>query len=281
MSATVSIGSDARSAARAAGVEIRPPGSQREVRELSSVLARIWAVPDERSPGPVNVLTALRDTGGYVVGAWHGGHLLGGSFGLTYLDEGQPCLRSQVTGTVHAGVGIGLALKLHQRDWAARTGLVRITWTFDPLVRRNGRFNVHRLGARVVRYVPDFYGSLDDGMSGTGPTDRAVVSWPVAPVGGGTSARSVARPAVALLADLDGAPSLGAFEPDATVISIATPADVVALRTSAPELADRWAVAMREAMTAALAAGFVGVDVDDAGAYRFEGVDGEAGRPGG
>jgi hypothetical protein len=69
----------------------------------------------------------------------------------------ESALHSHVTGVVdsmrHAGVG--RAIKLHQRDWAAERGLDWITWTFDPLVRRNAWFNIAILGADVHSYLPD------------------------------------------------------------------------------------------------------------------------------
>ena len=33
-------------------------------------------------------------------------------------------------------------------------------WTYDPLIRRNARLNLVRLGAEVVAFLPDFYGEL-------------------------------------------------------------------------------------------------------------------------
>ena len=45
------------------------------------------------------------------------------------------------------------------------------------------------MGARIVRFVPDFYGSLDDGLNGADETDRCVVSWEVA-----TDERAVPMP---------------------------------------------------------------------------------------
>lgn len=259
---------DAARAAQAAGVVVRAPASQRELRAVSAVLAEIWQVPVERSPGPANILTALHDTDGYVAGAWQGDTLIGGSFGLSYVDEGVLCLRSQVTGSLVRDRGVGLALKLHQRAWAVAGGVERITWTFDPLVRRNARFNLRRLGARIVRYVPDFYGSLDDGMSGTFPTDRCVVEWGAR---GPLGAVTTSEPAVVALDDDGrGGPRVSRRRSSGAPRSLAMPHDVVALRASSPQQAARWATAMQRVMCAALADGLVGVDVTDDGRYRFE-----------
>ena len=58
------------------------------------------------------------------------------------------------------GSSVGFALKQHQRAWALQRGLSRITWTFDPLVRRNAYFNLVKLGATAVAFHRDFYGSM-------------------------------------------------------------------------------------------------------------------------
>ena len=52
--------------------------------------------------------------------------------------------------------GIGLALKWHQRRWCLDRGIRTVEWTYDPLVARNGWFNLTKLGARAVAYEVDF-----------------------------------------------------------------------------------------------------------------------------
>jgi predicted GNAT superfamily acetyltransferase len=181
-------------------------------------------------------------------------------------------LRSQVTGTVRPRRGVGEALKRHQRAWAEAQGMRRVTWTFDPLVRTNAHFNVGRLGARIVRFVPDFYGSLDDGLNGSDETDRCVVSWEIhtdregaAPV---SSADLLLDDHQLLLAsdDVD-EPLLAA--PTGRRLLVATPSDVVALRRTHPALARRWRHAVRDAFRTAFAAGLVADRVTTDGCYRF------------
>ena len=43
---------------------------------------------------------------------------------------------------------------------------------FDPLVRRNARLNLVRLGADVTDYLPDFYGAMDDAVNAGDRSDR-------------------------------------------------------------------------------------------------------------
>ncbi|MET1051349.1 MAG: hypothetical protein ABWX65_01800, partial [Mycetocola sp.] len=47
----------------------------------------------------------------------------------------------------------------------------------DPLIRRNAHLNLEKLGVTVRSYLPDFYGRLDDNISGADNTDRFEVSW--------------------------------------------------------------------------------------------------------
>ena len=75
--------------------------------------------------------------------------------------------------------GLGRAMKLHQRAWAADHGLAWVTWTFDPLVRRNAWFNLDVLGAEVHEYLVDFYGPIDDAINAGDESDRLLVAWAV------------------------------------------------------------------------------------------------------
>ena len=70
-------------------------------------------------------------------------------------------------------------MKLHQRSWAAERDLAWITWTFDPLVRRNAWFNLGVLGAEVHEYLVDFYGPIDDSINAGDESDRLLVAWAV------------------------------------------------------------------------------------------------------
>lgn len=75
------------------------------------------------------------------------------------------------------GRGIGLALKLRQRAICLEHGVAEVRWTYDPLIRRNARMNLVRLGAEAIAFHPDFYGRLDDAITGTDRSDRFEVHW--------------------------------------------------------------------------------------------------------
>lgn len=168
-------------------------------------------------------LMALAHAGGYIAGAFDNDEMVGCSFGILARHDGDWCLHSHITGIVpeRQNSGLGARLKFHQRDWAFDQGLTAITWTFDPLVRRNGWFNLRRLGARAIEYHVDFYGPLNDDINGSEETDRLLAWWDVDP------SRSTSR------------------EPTTPVIEVPTPDDIVALRGSDPEAALDWRRVMR------------------------------------
>jgi predicted GNAT superfamily acetyltransferase len=73
--------------------------------------------------------------------------------------------------------GLGVKLKRFQRDEALARGIRRMEWTFDPLEIKNAFLNIHRLGAIVRSYRPDFYGVSSSRLQAGLPTDRLVAEW--------------------------------------------------------------------------------------------------------
>ena len=181
-----------------------------------------------------------------MVSATADGQMVGAA--VAFAGGDRSSLHSHVTGVLPAaqGRGVGLLIKHHQRAWAIERGFDRITWTFDPLVRRNGRFNLRSLGAVAVAYHVDFYGAVDEPVNAGDETDRLLAVW-----------------------DLAGAPARGAGAAGPVPRLIEVPEDIVAIRQTDRASAHQWRVAVREAMEAAFADGFVAVDVTDDGCYVF------------
>ena len=73
--------------------------------------------------------------------------------------------------------GLGSQLKLMQREDALRRGITLMEWTFDPVEIKNAFLNIHKLGAIVRRYIPNFYGVSSSRLQGGLPTDRLVAEW--------------------------------------------------------------------------------------------------------
>ncbi|WP_151082816.1 GNAT family N-acetyltransferase [Nocardioides cynanchi] len=242
-------------------VEIRELGTLDECRTLDPFFEGVWGTGTP--PLGVEVLRVLAHTGGYVAGAYVGGDLVGASVGFL-AQRGERSLHSHVTGVAAAarGRGVGALLKAHQRQWALDRGIGLITWTCDPLVRRNSWFNIVKLGALPGEYLVDFYGPMGDAINGSDESDRLLMEWPVTPHPAAPEPEVGTVPAI--LACREEAPVARAS--DAERVLVATPADIEGLRQHSPDLARRWRSALRAALAPELATGRV-VGFTRAGEY--------------
>jgi len=128
---------------------------------------------------PIPLFVVAAETGGQVLGAFHGNDLIGFTMAIAGWRNRKPFLHSHMTAVsaAHRDRGIGRQLKLFQRADALARGISLIEWTFDPLVTKNAYFNFMRLGAIARRYVPNAYGITTSPLHGTLPTDRLVAEW--------------------------------------------------------------------------------------------------------
>jgi predicted GNAT superfamily acetyltransferase len=228
-------------------LDIRTLDSASELQAIVTVFSQVWG-----SATPlvgVELLRAVSHSGGYVAGAFDtAGNVLAASFGFLARHRGAPALHSHVTGVL-PGVqhtGIGRSMKYHQRHWAAEQGLDWVTWTFDPLVRRNAWFNIEVLHAEVAEYLVDFYGPMTDSVNRRDETDRLVMAWSTA------EDRSV-RPATA-----------------GVIVEVPTPEDIVVLRRTDPAAAHEWRLRVREELGRRLDAGWAVVGVTRDGSYTVQ-----------
>ena len=267
---------EADQAARAAGLRVRAGDTVAELRELVVVGDAVWG---PHGTYAVNEMRALALAGGVVLGAYDTADEDRGPVGFLvgFLGwNGGLHLHSHQTGVLpdHRGRGVGYALKLTQRAMCLAHGVQEVRWTFDPLVRRNTSFNLRRLGARAARFLPDFYGRMDDALNGDDLTDRVEAVWrltepiPAAPEGAPVLTQA-ARGAV--LVDQDGWPRLTTL-PLQPGSHIAVPAEFGLLRQGQPRLARAWRLAVRQVLEQAYSASLRIGDVDNEG-YLLEEVE--------
>jgi predicted GNAT superfamily acetyltransferase len=149
---------------------------------ISQVFDEVWSVKTMVSP---EIIVAALHNGAYGSVVWDGDAPIAAAFALVGKSlsdtPSELNLHSHAAGVVsaRAGEGIGALLKHHQWHWARENGFATITWSFDPLVRRNAWFNMIKLGARVTDYFQNFYGELDDGINAGEQSDRVLVRWDV------------------------------------------------------------------------------------------------------
>ncbi|GAA1961554.1 GNAT family N-acetyltransferase [Kitasatospora viridis] len=262
-------------AAERSGVRVTALAGVAAARAGAELLNRVWAAEEAEPVATTALLRAYEYSGNYVSGAFRGGRLVAAAVGFLGVSG---FLHSDVVGVApqERGTGVGFALKLDQRAWALRHGLAEVRWTFDPLLRRNAHFNLRRLGARAVRYLPDFYGPMSDGLNAFEETDRLAVHWRLGtgrvraaarrepPAATAASLTEAAAGAAVVVAD-DGAVRVP--PPHARARLVAVPADVEQLRGRDRRAAARWRLVVREALTGAAAEGFRIADFTPAGSY--------------
>jgi predicted GNAT superfamily acetyltransferase len=149
--------------------------SAEQAEAMSTFFKSVWGGTDDVVP--FDLILALNHVGAYSFAAVQAKRIVGASFGVRGEYRGLNVLHSHVTASTVGGVGF--LLKQHQRSWARERAISAITWTFDPLVRRNCYFNFVKLGAVAVEYLPNFYGTMTDDINRGDDSDRLMAFWPV------------------------------------------------------------------------------------------------------
>lgn len=264
-------------AAADARIRVRLLDSVDELESVRRLYESIWQTGTTNPPVTADMLRALSKAGGYVSGAYAGEDLVGACFGFFSAPD-REALHSHIAGVVGGSRArhVGFALKLHQRAWVLDSGAAAITWTYDPLIRRNAWFNLGKLAADVVEYLPDFYGPLDDDINRTDPTDRVLIRWDLRAQAVADACSGRARhdhfPGTdrdTILAEsVAGGPILRA--PVGCVVRVGVPADIEQLRERDPVCAAEWRAALREVLGGLLADGARIRGFDRSGWYVVE-----------
>ena len=216
-------------------ISIRPLTSLPDQDLGRMIFDKTWAMDAGTEITP-NLLQAMIHSGAYLSGAFVDGECVGAAFAFPATTGGLH-LHSHMTAVLDSfrDKGIGYALKVDQYKWAKKNNYKEITWTFDPLVARNAKLNILKLGVDISAYYPNFYGDMPDELNAGDESDRVMASLKV--VGDTPTSRSVIS------------------TPDKSAVLIAIPDDIVAIRGK--DLAEnlRWRRSVRDEFVSALARG--------------------------
>lgn len=179
-----------------------------------------------------NLLQAMVHSGSYLSGAFIDNKIVGAAFAFPATNGGLH-LHSHMTAVLpeFRDKGVGYALKIDQWNWAKKKNYSHLSWTFDPLVRRNAKLNIAKLGVDISAYHPNFYGDMPDALNAGDESDRLMVSWRT---------------------DID-APKARELitKPETGDILIEIPEDIVAIRTKNQSESMKWRRQVREQFLAA------------------------------
>lgn len=262
-------------------VQVRELRGLSELQAAADLYQHVWKTDTRAAPVSPDLMRALSHAGGYVAGAFEGPRLV--AAGLAFHTDGTEAgLHSHIAAVLPdvQGRDVGRALKLHQRAWALGHGISTISWTYDPLLRRNAWFNLTKLGAWAVGYLVDFYGVMDDTQNAGDESDRAVALWNLEAEHVHKAADGIlleldeevllGQGAAMALRDRDGEPELHPVPTGARQVLVQIPEGVQALRQSDPGRARRWREASRGVLEPLLAGPYVATGFTRSGCYVLE-----------
>mgnify|MGYP003905150693 FL=1 len=216
-------------------ISIRPLSSLPDQDLGRMIFDKTWAMDAGTEITP-NLLQAMIHSGAYLSGAFVDGECVGAAFAFPATTGGLH-LHSHMTAVLDSfrDKGIGYALKVDQYKWAKKNNYKEITWTFDPLVARNAKLNILKLGVDISAYYPNFYGDMPDELNAGDESDRVMAS-------------------LKIVGDVP-TPKRAISTPDKSAVLIAIPDDIVAIRGK--DLAEnlRWRRSVRDEFVSALARG--------------------------
>jgi predicted GNAT superfamily acetyltransferase len=192
-------------------IQVRKLDSLSDQHLGRNVFDQTWAMDAATEITP-NLLQAMVHSGSYLSGAFIAGKCVGAAFAFPATNGGLH-LHSHMTAVLddYRDKGVGYALKVDQWHWAKKNDYSEISWTFDPLVSRNAKLNLIKLGVNISSYHPNFYGDMQDALNAGDEPDRLMVSWKV------VGENPVKRELIST--------------PKPTDILIQIPADIVAIRS--------------------------------------------------
>ena len=265
-------------AARAAGVarvQIVDEHEMNRLSEVAALLISVWGTSQHGAPIPADLLRSISHAGCNVIAAYDPQGTLCGA-AVAIVSPEIPSMYSLIAGVLPGltDTGVGFALKQHQRAWALSRGLAAMTWTFDPLVSRNARFNLTKLGAQSSEYVRDFYGPMEDQINSNDESDRLVAVWPLVSDHSIACSRGTPRPVevpdfLATAVRSLGPDGLPVLIDVGSSLWVRVPTDIVTLRGQNPLQAAEWRGCIREIITTAFASGYTARGVTRAGWYRL------------
>jgi predicted GNAT superfamily acetyltransferase len=141
-------------------IQIRECTTLDELAACVDLQREVFSLP-EIEISPVRHFVVTKNAGGFVLGAFASGELIGFVLSVPAFLRGEKAFYSHMTAVRadYQGSGIGARLKWAQRDRALAEGVRIIKWTFEPVKARNAFFNLEKLGAIVTEYHVDFYGT--------------------------------------------------------------------------------------------------------------------------
>ena len=161
---------------------IRLLDTPEDLRLVEELQRAVWP-GSETDIVPMHMMITVVHNGGLALGAFEEERIIGFVYGFPGLEETpdgprlKHCSHQMGIHPDYRDSGIGFTLKRAQWQMVRHQGLDHITWTYDPLLSRNARLNISKLGAVCTTYRRSEYGEMRDGLNAGLPSDRFQVDW--------------------------------------------------------------------------------------------------------
>ena len=247
-----------------------------DCRKVAALERVVWGYSDPEDIVPPTILIVSIKRGGILLGAFDSSEELKGFvFSMPGTKDGRLIQWSHMLGVAPEAreAGVGLRLKLAQRNEALGAGIDVVEWTFDPLQALNAHLNFARLGVIAEEYEQNIYGDSSSPLHQGTPTDRFVAEWRLTSphverrlVAQATSflrdsavmTAVLVNPSVETAGGL--APGPPVLDSPAERLLVEIPTGFTALLTRNPELALAWRTTTRTIFTTYFARGYRVVD---------------------
>ena len=158
-------------------IHVKKLTDSQEFESVRKIFDLTWSMDAGTEITP-NLLQAMVHSGSYLSGAFIDNKIVGAAFAFPATNSGLH-LHSHMTAVLdeYRDKGVGYALKIDQWGWAKKQKHSHLSWTFDPLVRRNAKLNLVKLGVDISAYYANFYGAMPDALNAGDESDRLMVSW--------------------------------------------------------------------------------------------------------
>lgn len=227
-----------------------------EIKKVIPVIRSAWGM-NNMEQLVKDIIAAMRFHGGLVLVAKEDKDVIGMQFSFVGRRHGISYLYSHMTGVLNEKKysGVGLKLKLKQKEWAIENDFDLIAWTYDPLMSLNANFNIRKLGAISRTYLRNFYGEMEDALNIGIPTDRLVAEWWIKMV---DKTKAIPKVTLELLDDTDALP----LEDLPESIAFRIPSDFISIKKSEHDRAMKIRLMTRKRLEKLFALGFIIMDFE-------------------
>ena len=258
-------------------MQIRSLTTLEDCRQVVELEKTVWGYTDAEDIVPSAVLIVSIKRGGILLGAFDDDDVMKGFvYSIPALKDGRPTHWSHMLGVLPDAreAGLGVKLKLAQRERALEMGVDLIEWTYDPLQALNAHLNFARLGVVVEKYEENIYGESSSPLHRNTPTDRFIAEWHltrphverrIAAIGQpvvrdtGVASAPVVNPSRST-GEKWPHPGDPALDLDERRLFVEIPAGFSELQAAAPDLALAWRLATRRIFQTYLSRGYRVVD---------------------